>query len=112
MEQTIFFQRFYELCRRNGTSPNAIREELGASSGSITAWKQGALPRPAMVAKIADYFGVTVDYLLGTAESSTPSGNVISDDDLKFALFGGDGEVTDEMLAEVRRFAQFLKEWH
>lgn len=105
MEQNVFFQRFYELCRRNGTSPNAIREELGASSGSITAWKRGVLPRPAMVAKIADYFGVTVDYLLGNAESNT-----ISDDDLKFALFGGDGEVTDEMLAEVRRFAQFLKE--
>ena len=35
---------------------------------------------------------------------------VISDDVLKFALFGGDKEITDAQLEEVKRFAKFVKE--
>ena len=34
----------------------------------------------------------------------------VSDDDIKFALFGGDGEITDEMYDEVKRFAEFVKQ--
>ena len=32
-----------------------------------------------------------------------------SDNDIKFALFGGDGEITDAMYDEVKRFAQMVK---
>ena len=106
MENSTFFHRFYQLCRRNGTTPNGIAKEIGASSGSITAWKNGALPRAGMVTRIAEYFGVSVDYLMGYDAPATPR---ISDEELKFALFGGDREISDEMLAEVRQFAEFLK---
>jgi len=110
MENSIFFERFYQLCRQNGTTPNAIAPNIGASSGSITAWKKGAMPRSHMVKRIAEYFGVSVDYLMGYDVFVAPSGNRMTKDDLKFALFGGDGEISDEMLDEVRQFAQFLKE--
>ena len=33
----------------------------------------------------------------------------ISDNDIKFALFGGDGEITDAMYEEVKRFAHMVK---
>ena len=33
----------------------------------------------------------------------------ISDNDIKFALFGGDGEITDAMYDEVKRFTQMVK---
>lgn len=33
----------------------------------------------------------------------------VSDDDIKFALFGGDGEITDAMFDEVKRFAKMVK---
>lgn len=103
MSDSTFFSRFYELCRERGTSPNAVGKHLGIPSGSITAWKQGTAPRPATLNKLAAHFDVSVDYLLG---KDTPE---VSDEALKFALFGGDGPISDEMLQEVRRFAQFLK---
>lgn len=65
----IFFTRFQDLCRRNGTSVNAVGREIGASSGSITAWKNGTEPRSGTLVKIAEYFGVTTDYLLGMDEA-------------------------------------------
>ena len=34
----------------------------------------------------------------------------VGDDEIKFALFGGDGEITDAMYEEVRRFAAFVKQ--
>ena len=34
----------------------------------------------------------------------------VSDDEIKFALFGGDGEITDAMYDEVKRFAAFVKQ--
>lgn len=107
MGKNVFFPRFYQLCRENGTTPNAMREAIGASSGSITAWKRGVTPRAGMVMRIAEYFGVPVSYLMGTDEPATV--NSISNEELKFALFGGDREISDEMLDEVRQFAQFLK---
>ena len=33
----------------------------------------------------------------------------VTEDDLKVALFGGSGEVTDEMWQEVKNFAEFVK---
>lgn len=61
----IFFVRYSELCTAANGTPNSIAKELGVSSGSVTAWKNGAEPRPKTLSKIADFFGVTTDYLLG-----------------------------------------------
>ena len=66
----------------------------------------------ATAAKLADYFGVTTDYLLGQSEDKVPAETprVISDEEIKFALFGGDGEITDAMYDEVKQFAAFIKQ--
>ena len=61
----IFFERFAELCKEIGETPNSIAREIGASSGSVTAWKNGAEPRYSTVSKIADHLNTSVDYLLG-----------------------------------------------
>lgn len=62
--------------------------------------------------KIASYFGVSVGYLLGAEAEKAPTvkgERRVSDEDIKFALFGGDGEITDAMYDEVKRFAQMVK---
>lgn len=110
MENT-FFARFDRLCRDAGTTPNAVARELSISSGSITAWKRGTAPRNATLTRIADFFGVSCDYLLGKEEAA-PADNGqrgVTHEDIKFALFGGDGEITDEMYDEVRQFAAYVK---
>ena len=63
-----FFAVFESLCTEKGKSANAIAKELKIPSGSITAWKGGAEPRPATLSKIAAYFGVSTDYLLGNTD--------------------------------------------
>lgn len=108
-----FFEHFSALCKESGETPNAVAKKIGASSGSVTAWKKGTDPRNATLAKIADYFGVSVDYLIGASpitQPAAPGMRPVSDDEIKFALFGGGGEITDEMYDEVKRFAAYIKQ--
>ena len=102
----MFFNRFKALCDERNISVYRACTDIGLNRSAVAKWKSGAVPNGATAAKLADYFGVSVGFLLGT-ESATP-GKQVSDDDLKFALFGGEGEITDEMFDEVKRFAAFV----
>lgn len=68
----MFWTNFSTLCADKNLSPNAVAMELKIPSGSITAWRNGATPRTKSLTKIANYFGVTVDYLLN-AEKENPT---------------------------------------
>lgn len=61
----MFWRIFVDLCNQKGTSPTAAIVSLGISHGSVTNWKKGSVPRDTTLKKIADYFEVTPEYLLG-----------------------------------------------
>ena len=52
-----------------GEKTAAVAEELVFSNSMPTSWKNGALPRMSSRKKIADYFGITVEELMGTKKS-------------------------------------------
>lgn len=64
----MFWERFYNLCIQNNSKPNPIGQEIGISSATITKWSKGTLPNSETLMKIADYFNVSTDYLLGRTE--------------------------------------------
>jgi transcriptional regulator with XRE-family HTH domain len=62
----MFYERFEKLCHENGTSPFAMCKQIGLSGGTAAYWKKsGNTPKREALEKIADQFGVSVDYLLG-----------------------------------------------
>lgn len=105
---------FEHLLQTHGVTAYKVAKDTGISTATMTDWKKGrSTPKIDKLQKIADYFGVSVDYLLGgEPKEKIPAsgGERASDDDIKFALFGGDGEITDEMYEEVKKFAQFIKQ--
>lgn len=69
----MFWDNFVRLCNQAGKYPNTVAAEVGVkSTGTVTGWKNGANPRQTVLLKLADYFGVTVDYLLN-AEKEKPT---------------------------------------
>lgn len=129
----MFYDKFKLLCDQKGVSCNRAATDMGLSNSTPTKWKKtGATPDGATLSKISSYFGVSVGDLLtndstGSIEFTVSSGELreymqskkapadigkrsISDDDIKFALFGGDGEITDSMYEEVRNFAAYVKQ--
>lgn len=75
----MFFDIYKNLCSMHGMSPNGAAKILGLSSAIVTKWKKtGAVPKGETLNKIADYFNVSVDYLLGNE----------ADDDKFIAFYG------------------------
>lgn len=60
-----FYEKYLCLCNSINKSPSAVALELKIGKPSVTRWKNGATPRDATVLKIADYFGITIEALMG-----------------------------------------------
>ena len=111
----MFYDRFAYLCKMKGVSPSRAAIDAGISKSLVTKWKTNntELPSADVLSKLSKYFGIPVSELLGeeTEKAPTDTGKRdVSDDDIKFALFGGNGEITDEMFEEVKGFAAFVKQ--
>ena len=110
LHETIF-----NLCKEKGISGYRMCKDIGIQPSILTDLKSGRKKGLSAdtAQKIADYFGVTVGFLLGNEErraSDSAETRVATDDDIKFALFGGDAEIPDEVYEDVKRYAAFLKE--
>lgn len=58
--------RLVELRKEKGLSQVALAKELGVDCSTIAKYETGdRLPDLVMLCKIADYFNVTTDYLVG-----------------------------------------------
>lgn len=63
----MFFDVFQSLCKQKGISCKQAAEDIGLSNSITTKWKKtGATPGGNTLSKIASYFNVTTDYLLGS----------------------------------------------
>lgn len=108
----MFFDVFQALCNKKGVSCKKAAEDIGLSNSITTKWKKtGATPGGETLNRIATYFGVTTDYLLGKEKAPTTNGErSVSDAELKFALWGDCEDVDDDDLEDVRRYAAFVRE--
>lgn len=62
-------QKIFSLIKSTNKSENALEKEIGLSQGQIKHWRNGRNNVSAdALHKIADYFNVSVDYLLGRTE--------------------------------------------
>ena len=62
------FEKIKELADKQGISLNILEEKLGFSRNTIYNMKKST-PNVERVSKIADYFNVSTDYLLGRTEN-------------------------------------------
>ena len=62
----MFWENFVRECEKIEKYPSYVAEELGFNKSAVTSWKNGSLPRVTSRKKIADYFGITVEELMGT----------------------------------------------
>lgn len=56
--------RVLDLCKNAHISVAKLERETGISNGTVRWWKDTTKPNGKTLQAIADYFGVTVDYLL------------------------------------------------
>lgn len=99
-----------ELREASGKQQKDIAIDLGVSQPTVSDWENGRkIPSAKSTSKLADYFGVSIDYLLGRDEKEPPalvieSGH--SKDAIEFAK--AHPELTTEEWEELERYAMLL----
>ena len=82
MDVTI--TRIVQLIKKANLPEAAFGEALGMGKNTVNNWKAGrSKTYLKKIDSIADYFGVSVDYLLGRTDDPHP---VLSNDDVKNAI--------------------------
>ena len=64
------YEKFHTLLLKNNVTPYKVAKQTGVTQTALSNWKTGrSTPTIKTLKKIADYFGVSVDYLM-TGETS------------------------------------------
>lgn len=62
------FERIENLRKSRNISQGKLEKELGFSNGSISKWKT-SMPKPERLQKLANYFNVSLEYLMTGTET-------------------------------------------
>jgi len=88
-----------------------LTADLSLSGSAITEWKKGkGKPSAEAIIKIADYFGVSTDWLLTGVEPNPPE-LIIPDilKDVRVAFHDGDSDFTQDEVDKIADFVKFVK---
>lgn len=101
-------ERIKLLCKQRGISIKTLEERLDFPNNTIYQWKTRT-PGTDKLEKVADYFKVSVDYLLGRTDVQEIPDS-IEDNRVETIAAHHDGENwTEEELEEIERFKEFVR---
>lgn len=103
----MFYQILDNLCKKNGTTVTAVLKELNISTSKGTAWKNGSTPNADILLKLAQYFQVSMEYLMGVADSNRAGESVLSPEVLSVILKLS--ELSDDQLHEVAKYIDYQR---
>lgn len=64
------YEIFEQLLKERGITAYRLAKETGVTTATLTGWKQGKYtPKQDKLQKIADYFGVSLEYLMGNTNA-------------------------------------------
>lgn len=68
LQACSILDRINQMCKEKGVSRRQMEQEAGLGSGASSKWKGGFIPRQNTLQKVADFFGVSIEYLKGETE--------------------------------------------
>ena len=101
-----FYDKIMKLCQKQGVSITKMATDIGFSSSASRNWKNIDVPRQSTAKKIADYFGIDVDYFYNDGESAPAPTRT---DTPQVAFHGGFADLTPEEFEKVLQYCEFLK---
>ena len=105
------------LRKAKGLTQKEVADFIGISQNNYSYWENGKVKIDnGSLQKLADFFDVTVDYLLGRDEKSSPaqqeSGGIVIPEkykDVAVAFHGGADNLTQADIDDIVRFIGFTK---
>lgn len=110
------YETIMQLCNLHGITKTKLERDCGFSQNSINKWTTQS-PSMDKILKVANYFNVSVDYLVGKTDTPTPltsdgSSVAVPDKygDVLVALNEGDKDLTQDDIDQIVRFIKFTRE--
>ena len=69
MEKFVFRDRLDILMKENDINGQQLAKELGFGKNAYNNWKHCSLPKGVTLVALADFFDVSIDYLVGRKET-------------------------------------------
>jgi transcriptional regulator with XRE-family HTH domain len=105
---TNFADRLREALDKRGMKQIELSNRAGINKSSVSTYlKGGYYPKYDTIVRFAEILNVSPEWLAG--KDVPMEKTAMTDEMLKFALFNSADGVTDEMLDEVKAFAEFVK---
>ena len=102
-----FKYRIRDLRREKNITADELGEIVGVSRFSVSNWETGRnQPNNDILIKLAEYFNVSVDYLLGITDIPHTD---VQLDEFQVALYNGTEELTDEQKEDLLQYVDYLK---
>lgn len=80
------YEIFSKLLQLNGVTPYKVSKETGVSQSTLSDWKRGiSTPKQDKLQKIADYFGVSLEYLMTGKEKGNEERYYLNDETAEMA---------------------------
>ena len=92
--------RLFELMEERKIRATDISDATGISTSSFTDWRKGKMPTPQKLRTLADFFEVSVEYLLG---SNTDENTI----DLKIQAEAK--QLSENQKDDVLKYIEFIK---
>ena len=107
----MFYDIYCALCQKHGLTPSGAASIIGFNRASVTMWKNtGKAPKQDLLVRIAEYFDVSVDYLLGKEKTPTDSGERDILDEVDIGFYQGFKELTEEQKDTVRDMVNVMRQ--
>lgn len=67
----MIFDRIKALCEERGITIHQLEVESGLGNATVRGWEGRCSPSVISLKKVADYFGVTIDSLIGGEQNES-----------------------------------------
>lgn len=109
--------RLRELRSSKGLNQNGVGKLVGREQSAISKWERGECePDHKSLEILADYYGVSIDYILGRSDEPNP-GPAVAQESAREVLAGegvrilldADANLTEDQLKEIVEFIKFKR---
>ena len=97
------YEIYQKLLDMNGVKSADVARATGISNMTFSDWKKGkSTPKMDKIEKIAKYFGVTTDYMMGN-KSEVPSSSMVDEHFELIKLYSSLSEADQKAIMQIMR---------
>ncbi|MGN0632241.1 MAG: helix-turn-helix domain-containing protein [Oscillospiraceae bacterium] len=94
---TVFSAQLQKLRKERNVTQETLAAHLGVSPQAVSKWENGSYPDGDLLPKIADFFGVSIDFLYGRAKEDASVVQQIIDE---LQNLSSDNKICEELFLE------------